>query len=252
MIEGVIAAVYHLSYRHEGIAAVFERGDDYGQAFGCVQTVVVHEHYAARAHAADDAHGYVACRKVLPVEAVYIPLDGKVALALRGLDEQVVIVAVGRAEQFDGLARDRSYSRRRRPELRTHLLCAQAGHIRVRCRMGADLVPGCRDLADKIGIFFSPELHHEPRCGDVFPFERLQDGIGMFGAPGAVERQRHHLLFGAHRVYGQLCRRLAEPHGVSPRIVCRQRQRGDDHRRYEADDDAPDLYCVCQCCTPMI
>lgn len=94
-VHRVVFTVYEFSYGYEGVPSVFQSFEYYGHGFRCVKTVVVHKYYRAVCYAVYDAHSYVGCGKILPVKAVYVPLDSVISLLGSSLYQLVVVVAVG-------------------------------------------------------------------------------------------------------------------------------------------------------------
>ena len=124
-VYGKVFAVDELPDRHKCKALVFERIQDHGKRLGRMFAVVVAEYDAPASDSADHTHGYIVCGEILPVEAVYVPLDRVISRIARGADEPVVIVAERSTKEIGPHPGRRLDHRRRSAQLLTDLLLGQ-------------------------------------------------------------------------------------------------------------------------------
>ena len=179
---------------------------------------------------ADDALCDLLCGEVLPVEGVDVPLDGHEPQGERRVDDGVVVVAEGRAEESHLLPRHFRDGAGRGRKLGFDRLFGELRHFGVRRAVRADLVPRLVDLFEIVGVLLRPELHGEEGRLDVRLFERFQDGIGVLGTPRAVKRDGKGVVLPLHAVNGQGAR-PAPKDFLRPRRSRRKCGKGDGRRQ---------------------
>jgi len=95
MVHMVAVAVDELGERHKGVALPLQRGDHRLERLRGIFCAVVTKDDAAVAEVLVLGHGLNngVHAVILPVEAVYVPLDGVIAAARRGGDDVVIVIA---------------------------------------------------------------------------------------------------------------------------------------------------------------
>ena len=150
----VIFPIDKLADGDELIAAVLQGRKDQGKRLRRMQPVIVAENDGAGLDAVDDAHGDVGGGKIFPIQRIHVPLNGINAHRIGGVDEEIVVIAVGRSEKLHFLARHGGDRRGGGFQLGTDLAFALLAHIGVRLAVRADLVSRLVDLFDVFGILF--------------------------------------------------------------------------------------------------
>ena len=140
-------------------------------------------------------------RRILPVEAVDVPLYAVHGFVVQILYEIVVVFAVRSAEQGRAGACELLDGFVAVFDLVELFAGAQLSHMRMGRAVVADIVTSRGDLFDAVGVAVDPLLHEEEGAFHTIFIEDIQQGIGLLVAPRRVKGYGADLFLSIHVVY---------------------------------------------------
>ena len=208
MVDGIVAAVGSrqddLGDRNKCVALLEQLFKNAGQGFRGVEGGVVKEHDGSRLDLGSDPLRDLRRRKVLPVQAVHIPLYGLHADGADRSDHVIVILSIRRPDQGGTHAGHRLDLVVAGLHIGNDLLFGELRHMGVIVGVVHHLVPGIMERLDRFGVFIHPRAYHKKRCLDVILAQDVDKLLGILIAPGCVKGDGEHLLIPLDAVDGQL------------------------------------------------
>ena len=152
---------------------------------------VVEEDDAARLDALGDAAAYLRGIQPLPVKAVDIPLHRRHSEGVYRVNDAVVILAVGAAEERRARPRQSLYLIRAGVYFRCDFVGGELRHVRMGVRVVHDLHACVCKLFHTLWIFIHPLAHEEEGRLYVIAVQNFDKLLRVLVAPGRVEAERN-------------------------------------------------------------
>ena len=238
MVDGIFLGEDQLGDGHKGVALLGQLLQDAGQGLGGVKGRVVEENDGPGAHLAHHPLLDLGGGDLLPVQTIYIPLDGLHANGAHRLDGAVVIVPVGQAHQGGPHPGDGLDLIVAGVEVGHHLLLGELGVVGMGVGMVHHLVSRLVQSLHRLRILVRPLAHYKEGCFNVVLAQNINELLGVLVPPGRIKGDGHQLLVPLDAVNGQLpggghrpgqhrvihhpehhCRRQQTQHGPPPPVA---------------------------------
>ena len=205
-----VVAYYQLRHGYNLVSVLLQLFKYGGQSLRRMQRGVVKQYNRAGFYLFQHSVGNLLRRKILPVKAIHIPLNGIVTRLAQGLNDLVVVVSVGGAEKNRLYAGYLFYLFIARGNLPADFLLGNLRHVRVRVRVIHDFVTRVRKLLYRFGVFVNPAADNKERGFNLELIKNIDKCCSVLVSPRRVKTDcdflvRFRLLYAVNRQIPRRC-----------------------------------------------